>query len=35
MLGVEERYERVDAVVHLAAVPAPGIVGTTRRSRTT
>ena len=21
MLGVEERYERVDAVVHLAAVP--------------
>jgi nucleoside-diphosphate-sugar epimerase len=26
MLGVEERYERVDAVVHLAAVPAPGIV---------
>ena len=27
MLGVEERYERVDAVVHLAAVPAPGIVG--------
>ena len=27
MFGVEERYERVDAVVHLAAVPAPGIVG--------
>src|SRR6478672_11584159 len=26
MLGVEERYERVDAVVHLAAIPAPGIV---------
>ena len=26
MLGVEERYERVDALVHLAAVPAPGIV---------
>ena len=26
MLGVEERYERVDAVVHLAAVPAPGSV---------
>ncbi|MFI5934239.1 NAD-dependent epimerase/dehydratase family protein [Actinoplanes sp. NPDC051494] len=24
--GVEERYDRVDAVVHLAAVPAPGIV---------
>ncbi|MEP6799525.1 MAG: NAD(P)-dependent oxidoreductase, partial [Lapillicoccus sp.] len=27
MLGVEERYDHVDAVVHLAAVPAPGIVG--------
>ncbi|GAA3697753.1 NAD(P)-dependent oxidoreductase [Microlunatus aurantiacus] len=27
LLGVEERYQRVDAVVHLAAVPAPGIVG--------
>jgi UDP-glucose 4-epimerase len=27
MFGVEERYGRVDAVVHLAAVPAPGIVG--------
>lgn len=26
MLGVEERYDRVDAVVHLAAIPAPGIV---------
>ncbi|WP_067495437.1 NAD(P)-dependent oxidoreductase [Actinoplanes sp. TFC3] len=26
MHGMEERYERVDAVVHLAAVPAPGIV---------
>lgn len=26
MLGVEERYERVDALVHLAAVPAPGRV---------
>ncbi len=26
MLGVEERYARVDALVHLAAVPAPGIV---------
>ncbi len=26
MLGVEERYASVDAVVHLAAVPAPGIV---------
>ena len=25
MLGVEERYARVDALVHLAAVPAPGI----------
>ena len=27
MHGVEERYDRVDAIVHLAAVPAPGIVG--------
>jgi nucleoside-diphosphate-sugar epimerase len=26
MLGVEERYARSDALVHLAAVPAPGIV---------
>lgn len=26
MLGVEERYASVDALVHLAAVPAPGIV---------
>ena len=26
MLGVEERYDHVDALVHLAAVPAPGIV---------
>jgi nucleoside-diphosphate-sugar epimerase len=26
MLGVEERYVRPDALVHLAAVPAPGIV---------
>ena len=26
MLGVEERYARTDAVVHLAAVPAPGRV---------
>jgi nucleoside-diphosphate-sugar epimerase len=26
MLGVEERYDAVDALVHLAAVPAPGIV---------
>ena len=26
MLGVEERYARPDALVHLAAVPAPGIV---------
>ncbi len=26
MLGVEERYERVDALVHLAAVPAPGLM---------
>ncbi len=26
MLGVEERYRSVDAVVHLAAVPAPGLV---------
>ena len=27
MLGVEERYDAVDAVVHLAAVPAPGLSG--------
>ncbi|SOD74883.1 nucleoside-diphosphate-sugar epimerase [Jatrophihabitans sp. GAS493] len=27
MLGVEERFDHVDAVVHLAAIPAPGIVG--------
>ena len=26
LLGVEERYDQVDALVHLAAVPAPGIV---------
>ena len=26
MLGVEERYSQADALVHLAAVPAPGIV---------
>jgi nucleoside-diphosphate-sugar epimerase len=26
MLGVEERYDTVDAVVHLAAIPAPGIL---------
>jgi UDP-glucose 4-epimerase len=27
MLGVEERYDTVDAVVHLAAIPAPGLRG--------
>lgn len=26
MLGVDEHYDRVDALVHLAAIPAPGIV---------
>ncbi|UQX88658.1 NAD(P)-dependent oxidoreductase [Jatrophihabitans telluris] len=26
MLGVEERYDAVDALVHLAAIPAPGLV---------
>ena len=26
MLGVEERYDHVDGLVHLAAIPAPGIV---------
>jgi nucleoside-diphosphate-sugar epimerase len=26
MLGIEERYDKVDALVHLAAIPAPGIV---------
>jgi nucleoside-diphosphate-sugar epimerase len=27
MLGLEEHYDHVDAVVHLAAIPAPGVVG--------
>jgi nucleoside-diphosphate-sugar epimerase len=26
MLGVDERYDQIDALVHLAAIPAPGIV---------
>lgn len=26
MFGVEERYDRIDALVHLAAIPAPGLV---------
>jgi UDP-glucose 4-epimerase len=26
MLGIEERYLQVDALVHLAAIPAPGIM---------
>jgi nucleoside-diphosphate-sugar epimerase len=26
MSGVQERYSRVDALVHLAAIPAPGLV---------
>ena len=26
MVGVDEHYDRVDALVHLAAIPAPGIV---------
>jgi nucleoside-diphosphate-sugar epimerase len=26
MLGVEERFEHIDALVHLAAIPAPGLV---------
>jgi nucleoside-diphosphate-sugar epimerase len=26
MLGLEEHYDQVDALVHLAAIPAPGIV---------
>jgi nucleoside-diphosphate-sugar epimerase len=30
MLGLEERYDRVDALVHLAAVPAPALVGDQR-----
>jgi nucleoside-diphosphate-sugar epimerase len=25
--GIDDRYDRVDAVVHLAAIPAPGITG--------
>jgi nucleoside-diphosphate-sugar epimerase len=27
MLGVEDRYDAVDAVVHLAAIPSPGLRG--------
>jgi nucleoside-diphosphate-sugar epimerase len=27
MFGVEEHYDHIDALVHLAAIPAPGIVG--------
>ena len=27
MSGVEERFDGVDALVHLAAIPAPGLVG--------
>ena len=30
VLGVEERYDRVDAIVHLAASPAPGLLGDQR-----
>jgi nucleoside-diphosphate-sugar epimerase len=26
MLGIEDRYDHVDGLVHLAAIPAPGIV---------
>jgi nucleoside-diphosphate-sugar epimerase len=26
MLGVDEHYDQIDALVHLAAIPAPGIV---------
>lgn len=25
LLGVDDRYDRIDAVVHLAAIPAPGL----------
>ncbi|HEX5198420.1 MAG TPA: NAD(P)-dependent oxidoreductase, partial [Actinoplanes sp.] len=25
--GIDDRYDRIDAVVHLAAIPAPGITG--------
>lgn len=25
MLGVDDKYDRVDAIVHLAAIPAPGL----------
>ena len=32
---VDERHDGVDAVVHLAAIPAPGLTRTPRRSRTT
>ena len=35
LLGIDDRYDSVDAVVHLAAVPAPGRCPTSRSSRTT
>jgi UDP-glucose 4-epimerase len=25
--GIDDRYDRIDAVVHLAAIPAPGVTG--------
>lgn len=27
LTGVEDRYDRIDGVVHLAAIPAPGLTG--------
>jgi hypothetical protein len=33
VLGIEERSHKVDALVHLAAIPAPGIVPESRHVR--
>ena len=35
LTGIDDRYDGVDAVVHLAAIPAPGLRRTRRRSPTT
>jgi len=35
LTGVDDRYDRLDAVVHLAAIPAPACGRTRRSSRTT
>jgi nucleoside-diphosphate-sugar epimerase len=33
--GIDDRHDGVDALVHLAAIPAPGCARTRRPSRTT